>query len=100
MKKAHCPHGQLKRYCSICALGSEKHLLRVLLMICIFAYLSGAIFSLRMSTRKENEINMLKAQIETYEPELPEGFMKALDERTITRLDIFCADWDELRSLK
>lgn len=81
-------------------IGVVTYMMKIALILCfIGATLSIISFGISAS-EKENEINMLKAQIETYEPELPEGFMKALDERTITRLDIFCADWDELRRLE
>ncbi len=69
------------------------------LIASIVGLIAGAlIFTTYASFVHIREINVLEAQLETFEPELPSGVMKALDERTITNLDIFCADWRELRS--
>ena len=61
------------------------------MMLCIIAIMLAAIFFLAVKN------STLTAQLETIEPELPTGYMQALDEQTVTRLDIFCADWGELR---
>ncbi len=67
------------------------------LFLLVVLVLSIGIISYKaIHLRTENR--MLRAQADTLEHELPKGVMKALSDKTVLDIDVFCSDWSELRN--
>jgi hypothetical protein len=44
-----------------------------------------------------SEIQLLKSQLETIEPELPVGVTEPLSPETVMAIDMFCVSWREIK---